>query len=169
MCAPIGRSKHRVMIAPCFARIAGRTDTSPVRSARASPGIDSDTASRFPALPESDGRARLCHLLRRGCGIAAKRLRPSARRGRRRAFSSPGHITSLPAPGSCGPPGFVGWLDPGCESIPTMRGSGRPPRRASTPQPFRRRLRSIPARECREAEPTRPHLDTEQLVPSPGR
>ena len=48
-CAAIGRSERRVIIAPCFARIASRTDTSPVRLARASPGIDSDAAPRFPA------------------------------------------------------------------------------------------------------------------------
>ena len=48
-CAAIGRSEHRVIIAPSFARIANRTDISPVRLARASPGIDSDAAPRFPA------------------------------------------------------------------------------------------------------------------------
>ena len=48
-CAAIGRSEHRVIIAPGLARIANRTDTSPVRLARASPGIDSDAAPRFPA------------------------------------------------------------------------------------------------------------------------
>ena len=48
-CAAIGRSERRVIIAPGLARIANRTDTSPVRLARASPGIDSDAAPRFPA------------------------------------------------------------------------------------------------------------------------
>ena len=48
-CAAIGRSERRVIIAPGLARIASRTDTSPVRLARASPGIDSDAALRFPA------------------------------------------------------------------------------------------------------------------------
>ena len=48
-CAAIGRSERRVIIAPGLARIANRTDTSPVRLARASPGIDSDVAPRFPA------------------------------------------------------------------------------------------------------------------------
>ena len=38
-----------MIIAPGLARIANRTDTSPVRLARASPGIDSDAAPRFPA------------------------------------------------------------------------------------------------------------------------
>lgn len=56
MCAPIGRSQHRVIIVLCFARFAARTDTSPVRSARASPSFDAYTAAHFPT--ESDGRAR---------------------------------------------------------------------------------------------------------------
>ena len=56
MCAPIGRSQHRAIIVLCFARIAVRTDTRPVRSARASPSLDAYTAAHFST--KSDGRAR---------------------------------------------------------------------------------------------------------------
>lgn len=37
MCAPIGRSQHRAIIVLCFARIAARTDTRPVRAAEYPP------------------------------------------------------------------------------------------------------------------------------------
>ena len=84
---------------------------------------------------------------RRGFRIATKRLRPSVRCGCRRAASSAWHIASLPAPGSCSPPGFVGLLDPACESSPTSRGQSRQPHRTSAPQSFRRRFRSILCRE----------------------
>ena len=80
-CAAIGRSERRVIIAPCFARIANRTDTSPVRLARASPGIDSDAAPRFPAsrnpmtaqvLPRVEARHR--NRVEKASSIGAVRL-----------------------------------------------------------------------------------------------
>ena len=120
-CAAIGRSERRVIIAPRFARVANRPDTSPVRLARASPGIDSDAAPRFPAS-RNPMTAQVLPLSRRGTGIAAKRPRPSGRGGCRRVASSPGRIAVLPAPGSCDPPGFVGPLGRGCESSPPIRG-----------------------------------------------
>ena len=80
-CAAIGRSEHRVIIAPGLARIANRTDTSPVRLACALPGIDSDAAPRFPAsrnpmaaqvLPPVEARHR--NRVEKASSIGAVRL-----------------------------------------------------------------------------------------------
>ena len=146
-CAAIGRSEHRVIIAPCFARIANRTDTSPVRLARASPGIDSDAAPRFPAsrnpmaaqvfapcrgaAPESR-RKGLVH--RGGAAVVGCLLR----RDTSRAFPRPAPVARRALSAR-----LVAAVNP-----------ARQPLRPSAPQPFRRRSRSIPVprvgvRRCR--------------------
>ena len=160
-CAPIGPlatpRDPRAKLCPQ----AGRTDASPVRPARATPGIEACAAARFSA--KADARAR--------CATAEARLRRSVLRGSsschaRRAL----RFASRPAASGGGPRGDDSPFAPPAAgrspaggarpaSATRFRRAGsrwRRPRRAQRPR------RGCPPRLAANAAPA-------SLAPSPGR